>query len=151
MLKLKEDIMSYLKEHFSENGYFPNIKIVESNLYNNYLEREQITVSIVDESEELRFTTFENAEINNVAIQINCYGLQRKMDGVARTAMYVSEFIAEIAEIAFNKRFITKYNENIKSIRKVSTIPPMPLKEGSQVYVTILRYELLVDYDYIKK
>lgn len=150
MVELLEDLKSYLDNYFSSDEIFNGIKIVESNLYNNLLEKEQITIMIQNEFEEVRYTTLDNAEINNVAVQINCYGSQKNLNGKRKTAYSMSALLADNVSKAFDKVKLSRANKNIKGCRKVMTTSPMPLKEGSQVYVTVVRFQLLVDYDYQK-
>lgn len=150
MLELQEDLIAYLESYFKNIDFFSGIKIVESNLYNNLLNQEQITIKIANEFEETRYTTLDNAEINNVAVQLNCYGTQKTYSGKKRSAYYMSEVIADLVSKAFDKNLLSSNNENIKGLRKVMTTEPLPLKEGSQVYVTVLRFQLYVEYDYKK-
>lgn len=150
MFNFKEDIIKYLKEYFEDDDFFPELKIKSGNLYANKLNQEQITIIGFDENEDDRYTTFDNAEINNIAIQINCYAQQKTLNNQKRSASDVCEFLAQLVTNAFDKNYLVLANKNIKRARKVSQTPAMPVKEGSEYYVVVLRYEMLVNYDYEK-
>lgn len=150
MINLLEDLKSYLKYFFSNDKIYKDIKIVEANLYNNKLESDQITIFIQNEFEDTRYSTLDNAEINNVAVQFNCYSSQKNIDNEKRTSYYMSALLSDLVSKAFDKNVLMRANKNIKGCRKVMTTQPMPLKEGSQIYVTVIRFQLLVEYDYQK-
>lgn len=150
MIDLQNDIINYLKQYFANDDIFNGLSIVESNSNTNVLEKEQITISIGNTYEEVQFSTFDNAEIENVSVQLNCYGKGKRINDKGFSPLYMSQLLCDKVSKAFDKVKMRKFNDNIKGLRKVGSTISLPLKDGSQVYVTSLRYELLVNYDYVK-
>lgn len=97
------------------------------------------TVQLIDSS--LAREDFNREVSNNIAIQINLFGVKMTIGGVLKNAQNVSYYLADKCKAYMNDY---KYLEDTKilSMRRTTSSPALPYEDGSKAYFSVLRYNI---------
>lgn len=149
-----EWIKNYIKTQFEEYSELPKTKVVE--IYNAYEPGHEVSantvpeiqVQILDNSEVVRYSSFEGENVTYIPLQITTYTGQMKMGSVMKSPQEWSIKFGEKLKTILNSLRNRVVNKNILSVQIVGMSPALPLLEG-KVYTTAVRCRFWIANPYV--
>ena len=145
-------IKAYLDDNFKndsditktvtiEDAYKSGNEVTTSNV-------PQIQVQILDNSEVVRYSSFEGENVSYIPLQITSYTAQMKIAGTMVSAQRASIKFGQKIKNLLNALRNSRVNENIERCRIITMSPALPLLEG-KVYTTAVRCEFWIANPYV--
>lgn len=149
MFDFLEDMKDYVSNVLNEDADIPVSKKPE--VYNSYqkqhepsTKKPEVQIRILDNSENVDYTTFCGTNASNIPLQFSIYTPQFKIGGVDRSALHCSIILADKLNKYLNNLIYGCSNANIYGGRLVSTSPALPMDETGTLYVTALRFDFTI-------
>ena len=152
MTDFYEWIKNYISERFAQDPDFAkttNVRVAY--LQGNKVTTEnvpQVIIQIMDNSEIVRYSSFENEQVSSIPLQFNVYTGAMKIKGQLKTAQEASIILGTKLIKMLNDLRANVVNENILRCRRTSSSPALPLIDGSKIYFTAVRCEFWVAYPF---
>ena len=145
------DIMKYIKESFSNDSDFSNVKIEKAYKPENQIKTPEIDIFLDNDIEDVISNSYDKENISIKVVTFYCYNKAMEFNNsetksdVVDSTMILSDRLKAI----LNKNLVAKNNKNIISLTRKNSIPPQNVRDG-MVYVAIIRYEFKVLNEYAK-
>lgn len=154
MNEFLEYIKNYIKTQFDNDTDLPSSKSVD--IYNAYqlghkvsdTSVPEIQVQILDNSEVVRYSSFEGENVSYIPLQITAYTGQMKQGTKMQSAQYWSIVFGEKIKKMLNALRQKVVNKNILSVQIVGMSPALPLLDG-KVYTTAVRCRFWIANPYV--
>ena len=152
MTNFYEWIKEYITENFAHDSDLPkatNVRVAY--LQGNKVTTEnvpQVIIQIMDNSEVVRYSSFEDEEVSSIPLQFNVYTGSMKIGGHLKTAQEASIILGTKLIKMLNAIRENVVNPNILRCRRTSSSPALPLIDGSKIYFTAVRCEFWVAYPF---
>lgn len=159
MFDFLENIKTYLENCFNNDSDITLAK--KPKVYDSYQvnhepsrEKPEIQVRILNNSEQVNYTTFCNKKADSIPLQITVYCGKMKIAGTDRNPQHSSIIMADkidrcIYNLIYAKENSSINNDNIISGRKISASPALPMDENGTIYATSLRYNFIIESPYV--
>ena len=145
------DIIKYIKESFSTDPDFSNIKVEKAYKAENELATPEIDVYLSDDSEDIISNSYDEENISIKMLTLYCYnkamifGNNEEKNDAIESTMILTDRLKTI----MNKNNVAKNNKNVISLTRRNSVPPQNLRDGI-IYVSIIRYEVKILNNYDK-
>lgn len=142
------EVIEYLKGCLdTDTDITQDINVLEAYKYSHRVNSTEIQVYILDHSEYVKFTTFENGRVYTSPLQIDIYAEQMKIGNElvsAQKASYIlAQKIIDYLDIVELKDIIPK----IQSIRNATYTTALPLQTGTNLYRATVRVDLYLKHN----
>lgn len=146
-----KDIIEYIKESFSTDLDFSEIKVEIAYKPENELETPEIDVFLNDDIEDVISNSYDKENISIIPVTFYCYNEAMEFNGNdEKSDVVVSTMIlADRLKAILEKNRVAQNNKNVISLTRKSYIPPQNVRDGI-TYVSIIRYEFKVLNEYAK-
>jgi hypothetical protein len=148
-----KDIQTYIVNEFNNDTTYANdkSKLKVDNAYTTDKPYAPcIAILLMDDYEDTSNKPYDVENTRVLPLQFYCYGKKMTHNGVLRSPYEMALIIADKLREILNRHDIINNNNNIISISRTGTTPPMPLEEGSEIYFVAQRYSVKVRLDYEK-
>ena len=146
-----DDIIEYISKAFAnDKDITKKVYVGEAYDENAKLKPPYIFVQAIDDSDAQQYDTFDGELLSYVPIQISAYCQQMAIGGTTYTAKQASAIFADKIKKMFDVITTTKWNNNVKLMRRVGGTPSMPTKGGETTYFSPIRYDFYVNHQYQK-
>ena len=148
MFELLENVKEYLKDCFASDADISAQKKPE--VYDAYKvnhepkqTQPEIQVRILNNSEQVNYTTFCGVQAMSIPMQFNAYTGDLTIAGKKYNAQHASMILAEkVIKHIYNLIYSQEYK--IQFGRHITTSPALPMNDGGTIYVTSVRFDLIV-------
>jgi len=149
MKQFIDDLIEYISGQFeSDTDIAKAVKVVNAYKQNDTIVPPQITVQCLEDNDSALDDDYSGERISYIAVQINAYCQQMKINNVTKSAQdSVLIFADKISQMLTKQKAVT-WNENIIRVRRVGGTFGMPIESGATTYVSPIRFDFYVQYDY---
>jgi hypothetical protein len=145
MNEFLRQMIAFLQSKFDNDSDFKTApKVYMAYLYNHMIKGTEVQVGLLDNSEVLKYSTFEGEQVASMPTQITIYSAQMTIGGQMRNPQ-------EVAMIMTDKicRYMKDCDFTLFATRE-STTQPMPLDTGTTSYFVAIRYDIEIVSPYQK-
>lgn len=146
-----DDLISYISQNFKNDAEISK-KVAVDDAYDDNTKPfpPHIFVQEIGDSDAQQYSSFDGEEISYVPIQITAFCQQMKIGEKTCSAKESAAIFADKIKDMFDITKTTKWNENIKLMRRVGGTPSMPVQKGTTTYFSPIRYDFFVCRNYQK-
>lgn len=148
MYEFLEYIKNYIKNCFADDSDISVQKKPE--VYDAYKvghepkqTQPEIQVQIMDNSEQVNYTTFRGVKAYSIPLQLTAYTGQLNINKVAYNAQHASIILADKV-IKYIYDLIYSQNNDILFGRNITTSPALSMNDGGTIYATSVRFDFIV-------
>lgn len=149
MYEFLEYIKEYLQTCFANDTDFTASK--KPKLIDSYktghepkMIQPEIQVQIMDDSENISYTTFCGKEADSTPLQISAYSGQMKIGGVDKNAQHASIIIADKIKKYLYELIYSDDKRNILTGRHITSSPALPMNDGGSIYMSAVRFDFTI-------
>lgn len=141
------DVIDYIQKCCDEDADFEeDVKVLEAYKYSHTPKSTEIQVQVIDHSEFVRFTTFEDGKIYTSPLQFNVYGTQMEIGGEMVSAQKCAYIFAQKIINWLNVNDLKAAIPEIVSARNGTYASSRPLVDvGTVMYCSIVRIDLYLE------
>jgi len=147
MLDFIEWLTTYINTILNSDADFDGavFHTVYGYAYDSEFEFPQVTIQVINDSENESYTTFEGEEVSNLGLQIDCFAQEMSIaltiTEPQRACLVISDKIKKIFQDLKTNRVKTE----ILGVTRTGHNFSMPIDNGEQLYRVISRYNLLIN------
>ena len=150
MFEFLEYIKTYLEECFAEDGDYSASK--KPKVYDAYQvghepkkTQPEIQVQILNNSEQVNYTTFCGIKAESLPLQITAFSGQVYIGGEENGAKVASIKLADKIKKYINNLIYNDNKDNeLLTGNHIMTSQPIPMNDGGSIYMTPVRYDFII-------
>ena len=146
-------LIEYLPACFSEDNDLSDTEVFVNQGYDYSNEQDcpQVTIQLLDNSENEQYSSFSAENVSNFAIQLNVFAENMVIGNEVYKAQRACSFLADKIKGYMNDLKYQRLNENLVRLTRIGLDYTTPyIDESSQIYVSVLRFECQTVYPYSK-
>lgn len=146
MYEFLEYIKAYLQTCFDNDNDFTaskKPKLIDSYKINHEpkMTQPEIQVQIMDDSENMAYTTFCGKRTDSTPLQISAFSGQMKIGGIDKNAQHSSIIIADKIKKYLYELIYSDDKENMLTGRHITSSPALPMNDGGSIYMSAVRFD----------
>ncbi len=139
------DIIDYIQQRINADEDLPEIEVLEAYKYAHKVNKTEIQAQIIDHSEFIRFTTFEDGKVFISPLQFNIFATQMEIGGVMTSAQKAAYILAQKIIDYLNTIDLHEALPEILGARNGTYISARPFDTGTVLYQTVVRVDLYLE------
>ena len=149
MYEFLEYIKEYLQTCFANDNDFTDAKkpkLIDSYKTNHEpkMTQPEIQVQIMDNSENISYTTFCSKKADSTPLQISAYSGQMKIGGVDKNAQHSSIIMADKIKKYLYELIYSDDKGAILTGRHIASSPALPMNDGGSIYMSAVRFDFTI-------
>lgn len=139
------EVIEYIQRKIDADEDLPEIDVLEAYKYAHKVNKSQIQAQIIDHSEFVRFTTFEDGKVYVSPLQFNIFATQMKIGEEMMSAQKAAYYLAQKVIDWLNVIDLHAEIPEVLGARNGTYSSGRPFDTGTVLYQTVVRVDLYLE------
>lgn len=139
------EVIEYIQRKIDADEDLPEIDVLEAYKYAHKVNKSQIQAQIIDHSEFVRFTTFEDGKVYVSPLQFNIFATQMKIGEEMMSAQKAAYYLAQKVIDWLNVIDLHAEIPEVLGARNGTYSSGRPFDTGTVIYQTVVRIDLYLE------
>lgn len=139
------EVIEYIQRKIDADEDLPEIDVLEAYKYAHKVNKSQIQAQIIDHSEFVRFTTFEDGKVYVSPLQFNIFATQMKIGEEMMSAQKAAYYLAQKVIDWLNVIDLHAEIPEVLGARNGTYSSGRPFDTGTIIYQTVVRIDLYLE------